>query len=131
MIYFLKSSALAVLVGVSTFLVGTFAAARFYHSHFPLVLLFFVLSSSAIHAGVLASLKESPKRFPAYFMGITGLKLMVYLLSISIYVVIYKEAGIPVLLLFLILYVLFTALELFSLLPKVKSSPNDTALKNR
>jgi uncharacterized membrane protein len=114
-----------------TFLLGHYAHARFYHSHFPLVLLFFVLSSSAIHAGVLASLNENPKRFPAYFMGITGLKLMVYLISISIYVVIYKEAGIPVLLLFLMLYVLFTALELFSLLPKVKSSPKDTTLKNR
>lgn len=129
MSYFLKAFAVAFVVWGLTFLLGHYADTRFYHPHFPFVLLFFVLSTSAIHASILASLKESPKRFPAYFMAITGLKLMAYLLSVSIYVAIYQEAGIPALILFLILYVLFTALELISLLPKVKSSPTESEVK--
>lgn len=122
---------MAIIIWSVTFALGAFVDAKFYHAHFPFVIAFFLMSSVGLHAAIIASLSENPKRFPAYFMGITGLKLMAYLLSISIYVVIYQESGIPVLILFLILYVLFTALELFSLLPKVKNSSPNEEIKKR
>lgn len=118
--YLWKATALGITVLGITFVLGHYADGRLYHPHFPFVTLFFLIGSWAAHQGILASLKENPKRFPAYFMGITGIKMMVYLLAISVYVFVRKEQGIPVVILFLLLYVLFTALELASLIPKVR-----------
>lgn len=127
MSYLLKAFALgAVVLGLSHTL-GQYADARLYHPHFPFVALFFVLGSWATHQGILSSLGENPKRFPAYFMGITGIKMMVYLMGIGIYVFIMQEKGVPAVILFLLLYVLFTVLELLSLMPKVRQkSPSET-----
>jgi len=127
MSYLLKALALAATVLGLSYALGQYADARLYHPHFPFVTLFFVLGSWATHQGILSSLGENPKRFPAYFMGITGIKMMVYLLGISIYVFVMLEEGVPTVILFLLLYVLFTVLELVSLLPRVrKKSPSES-----
>lgn len=122
MSYLLKTLALAASVLGSAYALGQFADPRLYHLHFPFVALFFVLGSWATHQGILSSLGENPKRFPAYFMGITGIKMMVYLLGIGIYISVKREEGVPVVILFLLLYVLFTGLELVSLLPRARQN---------
>jgi len=128
MSYLLKALALGTGVLGMAYALGQYADARLYHPHFPFVALFFVIGSWATHQGILGSLGENPKRFPAYFMGITGIKMMVYLLGISIYVFVMQEAGVPVVILFLLFYVLFTAMELVSLLPRVRQKgPSETA----
>jgi uncharacterized membrane protein len=60
--------------------------------------------------------------FPAYFMGISGIKMLAYMIGIGVYVYIMKDAAVPVIVLFLLLYVLFTGFELISLLPKVQQN---------
>ncbi|MCF8256604.1 MAG: hypothetical protein K9J06_03575 [Flavobacteriales bacterium] len=120
MTYLLKATVVAVAVLATTYLLGQFADSRLYHPHFPFVALFFLLGSWATHQGVIASLGENPKRFPAYFMGIMGIKMLVYLLGVTIYVFIRQEEAVPVVVLFLMFYVFFTALELVSLVPIVR-----------
>lgn len=122
MSYLLKALAVALSVLGITYALGQYADARLYHPHFPFVALFFVIGSWATHQGIIGSLGENPKRFPAYFMGITGIKMMVYLLGIGIYVFVRQEKGVQVVVLFLVLYILFTALELVSLLPRVQQN---------
>jgi hypothetical protein len=125
MSYLMKAVAMGLSVVGITYLLGAYADGRLYHPHFPFVALFFVIGSWATHQGILRSLGENQTRFPAYFMGITGMKMMIYLLGISIYVFVMKEDGVPVVVLFLLFYILFTALELVSLLPRVqKNSPS-------
>ncbi len=125
--YVWKAAALAVTVlGISVAL-GQYADARLYHPHFPFVTLFFLIGSCAAHQGIVASLKEQPKRFPAYFMGISGIKMMVYLMAISIYVFVMTQEAVPVVVMFLVLYVLFTALELTSLIPLASRKSSDAA----
>lgn len=121
MSYLIKAFLLGAFMLCTCWLLGTYADERLYHPHFPFVTLFFLIGSWAAHQGILASLKENAKRFPAYFMGITGIKMMVYLLAISVYVFVMREGAVPVVVLFLALYVLYTALELWSLIPKVRA----------
>lgn len=118
--YALKATSLVLVLWGLTFALGHAVDARLYHAHFPFVLAFFGLSSVALHAGIEAALKENPKRFPAYFMGLSGIKMLVYMLGIGIYVFVQKEESVPIIALFLISYVLFTVLELVSILPKAQ-----------
>ena len=122
MTYFLKALAMAVIIWSVTFALGTMVDAKFYHPHFPFVIAFFLLSSAGLHAAIISSLSENPKRFPAYFMGVSGIKMLAYMIGIGVYVYIMKDAAVPVIVLFLLLYVLFTGFELVSLLPKVQQN---------
>ncbi len=119
MSYIIKASLIAVAVVGVTHLLGSQADARLYHPHFPFVTLFFALSSVAAHEAIVRSLAGNPRRFPAYFMGVSGIKMMVYLVAIGIYVFIHQENAVPVIVLFMLLYVLYTVLELVTLVPKV------------
>ena len=119
MSYIIKALLLALAVVAISHLLGSQADERLYHPHFPFVTLFFALSSVAAHEAIVRSLAGNPRRFPAYFMAVSGIKMMVYLVAIGIYVFIRQEEAVPVIVLFMLLYVLYTVLELVTLVPKV------------
>lgn len=89
--------------------------------HLSLCGLFMFGSSVAVHHFTIKASGERPQLFPTYFMAITGLKMLVYILALGIYVFLYREIGIPVVIMFLILYVTYTILEVISALRILKS----------
>lgn len=88
--------------------------------HLPFVGVFFFLSSVAMHGIVRAASKDNPKRFPTYFMGITGLKMFVYLIVIGLYALLLRDMAIPFTLAFMFFYLAFTTLEVASFLAEAK-----------
>jgi hypothetical protein len=82
--------------------------------------LFMFGTSVAVHHFTVQASKEKPQRFPTYFMAITGLKMMVYIVALGIYVYTFKDAATPVIVTFLILYVVYTILEVTSALSFLK-----------
>lgn len=96
-----------------------FAVPRFQTEHAWFIWGFFVLSTCFIHL-VLMRAVETPKKFIYYFMGITGIKLFAYLMIILIYALIRREAALGFTLVFLIMYFLYTGLEVFALLKHFK-----------
>lgn len=89
--------------------------------HLSLLALFMYGTSMLVHHFTIKASEENPKRFPAYFMAITGLKMMVYVLLLGVYVFVFKETAIPVVIAFLLLYLAFTVLEVFSAVSELKS----------
>jgi di/tricarboxylate transporter len=78
--------------------------------------LFMFGTSVAVHHFTVKASKERPQLFPTYFMAITGLKMMVYIVTLGVYVYIFKDSATPVIITFLTLYVVYTALEVTSAL---------------
>lgn len=89
--------------------------------HLSLLALFMYGTSMLVHHFTIKASEENPNRFPAYFMAITGLKMLVYILVLGVYVFVFKESGIPVVIAFLALYLAFTVLEVASAIAKLKN----------
>jgi hypothetical protein len=77
-------------------------------------------TSVAVHHFTVKASKKRPQLFPTYFMAITGLKMMVYIIALGVYVYIFKDSATPVIITFLTLYVVYTALEVASALSFLK-----------
>jgi hypothetical protein len=89
--------------------------------HLSLLALFMYGTSLLVHHFTVKASEENPKRFPAYFMAITGLKMMAYIIMLGVYVFVFKETAIPVVVAFLLLYLAFTLLEVLSAVSELKS----------
>jgi hypothetical protein len=57
--------------------------------------LFMFGTSVAVHHFTVKASKERPQLFPTYFMAITGLKMMVYIVTLGVYVYIFKDSATP------------------------------------
>lgn len=88
--------------------------------HISLCGLFMYGTSVTVHYSTVQASHERPQRFPAYFMAITGLKMLVYIVALGIYTFIFKESAIPVVITFLFFYVVYTILEVVSALSFLK-----------
>jgi lipid-A-disaccharide synthase-like uncharacterized protein len=88
--------------------------------HLSLCGLFMFGTSVAVHHFTVRASHEKPTLFPTYFMAITGLKMLVYIIALGVYVFIFKDASTPVIITFLSLYVIYTALEVTSALSFLK-----------
>jgi hypothetical protein len=79
---------------------------------------FFLLSTTLMHV-VLVRI-ENPKKFIYYFMGLTGIKLFGYLTIILVYALLKRESALGFTIFFLVMYFLYTGLEVFTLLKHFK-----------
>ena len=85
-----------------------------------LIVLFFMVACTFTHILLTKAAEESPKKFIMYFMTITGVRLFGYLIIILIYAVLKREAALGFTLLFLLMYFLFSAFEVATLLKLFK-----------
>lgn len=109
-------SAMAVCVAINET-----SALQFDTLHISLLGLFMFGSSVLVHYFTIKASEESPRRFPTYFMAITGLKMLAYLFALGAYVFIFRNAALPVVIGFLILYVVYTVLEVASAMKSLRS----------
>lgn len=82
--------------------------------------LFMFGTSVGVHHFTVIASKERAQLFPTYFMAITGIKMMVYIVALGLYVYVFKDAATPVIITFLVLYVVYTVLEVTSALSFLK-----------
>jgi uncharacterized membrane protein len=82
--------------------------------------LFFVTTTFLIHAVLVKVAEKDPRRFVGYFMGITAIKLFGYLIIITIYALIEREAALGFTLWFLVLYLLYSGFEVVMLMKHFK-----------
>lgn len=97
-----------------------FSADRFQSEFMFSLWLFFVFSTALIHLILVKVAEKDPKRFVGYFMGITAIKLFGYLIIITIYALIKREAALGFTLWFLVLYLLYSGFEVVMLLKHFK-----------
>ncbi len=92
----------------------------YYQVILPFVLLFIFLFTTVIHAILLKTARKEPKKLVNRFLMLTGLKMMIYLFIMIIYLIISKQDSAPFLLTFLIVYLVFTIFEISSILSHLK-----------
>lgn len=111
---------ITLLLAVIGYFLFTVVFNPYYQVILPFVLLFIFLFTTVIHAMLLKTARKKPKKLVNRFLMLTGLKMMIYLLIMIIYLVISKQDSAPFLLTFLIVYLVFTIFEISSILSYLK-----------
>lgn len=93
----------------------------YYAEELPWLILFFEVSTILIHYLMTRNGNDNPKRFPAKFMGIQGIKMFVYMLVLVGYSLLLMELALPFVTSFGILYFMFSVLEVRFVLKDLKT----------
>lgn len=86
----------------------------------PLLILLFYFITALVHFALLRITELNPRKFVSYFMVATFLKLMNYMIVIVVYVLTVKTGILAFVLTFFILYLIYTAFEVVTLLSQTK-----------
>ena len=118
--FLLKLTLFSVFTLGLLFLWETYASERFQSNLMFALWVFFVLSTALMHYFLISVSEKNPKLFVGYYMGITAVKLFGYLIIITIYGFIKREAALGFTLWFLALYLLYSVFEVIMLLKYLK-----------
>lgn len=114
--YTLRLLIFSALIAIIAAILYSTVLTSFYLPVFPYVLLFFTLISFLSHYIIVKAGKSRITKFSTSFMGISSLKLFLYLIFIIVYLLIDKTNALVFVLTFFIIYLLFTVFETSSLL---------------
>ena len=118
-----------IIISLILFIAGFFLfitiLKEYFSFSFPVLLLVIFLITVLFHRYLIRSAGESNKKFPAKFLGATGIKMGLYMILIIIYVVLDRENAVPFLLVFMIIYLTFTIFEVISVLKYINSTRNE------
>ncbi len=113
-----------IIISLVLFIAGFFLfitiLKEYFSFSFPVLLLVIFLINVLFHRYLIRSAERSNRKFPIKFMGATGIKMGLYLNLIILFVVFDRENTVPFLLVFMIIYVIFTIFELVSVLDYLK-----------
>ena len=114
--YIIRLLIFSLLIAIIAFALYATVLSRFYLPVMPWVLLFFVLISLATHYILIKSGESRITKFSTSFMGVTSIKLFLYLIFIVVYLINDKSNALVFVISFFILYLLFTVFETSTLL---------------
>lgn len=81
---------------------------------------FFIVVTALIHIVLVRSSEQSPRKFITNFMALSATKLFLYLMVIVIYALLKGKAALGFVILFLVLYFLYSIFEVVTLLKHFK-----------
>lgn len=95
---------------------------KFLHIALFVSIIYFPVASIYFHNVILNQIKLHPQRFVAIFIGKNSLKLLSYLILLVVLLIIFKPLAIPVAILFLLQYFVYTIIELIDMNVKLKET---------
>lgn len=90
----------------------------------PFALALIMIFTLLMHKFLLKGLDGKPNRFINRFIGATGIKLLTYLIAITLYALLNKPDAVPFIVIFLVYYICFSILEITHLLKILKRNSN-------
>ena len=105
-----------ILVSLASVLVFANIPSWHYPAVYPFMLGFFVLTTLLVYHLMLKALDRRPARFVNLFLLTTMLKLFAYLIFMVVYAMLNREVAIPFIVSFFLLYIIYTVVEVISLL---------------
>ena len=114
--YIIRLLIFSLFIALIAFALYATVLSQFYLPVMPWVLLFFVLISLATHYILIKSGESRIAKFSTSFMGVTSIKLFLYLIFIVVYLINDKSNALVFVISFFILYLLFTVFETSTLL---------------
>jgi hypothetical protein len=96
-------------------------------SHFPVtgypfVLIYFFLITLLFHLYILKSYREAPGKFTTRYLGANGIKMLVYMISAGVYLLLNRKEVVQFLVYFFSLYLFFTIFEIREILTYLKKN---------
>ena len=89
------------------------------------IIALFLIVTLIFHILLVNSSKKRVNKFVQRFLTFTSAKLLLYLIIIVAYIFLNKENAVPFLVIFLILYMIYTFFEIFSILKYIKSNSSE------
>ncbi|HJZ40907.1 MAG TPA: hypothetical protein VJ203_11110 [Bacteroidales bacterium] len=102
-----------------------------YFSFFPVLILIFFLINTGFFTFFHSALKRSDNLFVRSFMITTGIKLLLYLILILAYVLTSPRSAIPFSITLSVLYIAYTAYDLYVMLTLLKRKKENNTLPNQ
>ena len=114
--FILNITVITIVLTLTGWLIFSQLIPQYYLPVFPFLLVFFVATAIAIHAYQLQLAKKDTAKFARSNMVITFLKLFLYSAVAIVYIAVDTKNAKPFVVCFVLLYVVFTVFEVFSLL---------------
>jgi len=99
-----------------------------YFSFFPFLVAIFFLVNSLVFVLFYRALNKSHNQFIRSFMLSTGIKLMTYMALVLVYVLSFPKFAVPFAITLSVLYILYTAYDLFIMLSLLKRKKEKAVL---
>jgi hypothetical protein len=119
---------LSVLLGAGGYLLFRGLLPTYYFSFFPFLVLIFLIVNSVVFLIFYRSLDKSNSQFIRSFMLSTIIKLMTYLILVLVYVLVFPKSAIPFAITLSVLYIIYTAYDLFIMLSLQKRKKEKAVL---
>jgi hypothetical protein len=116
-----------ILLGVGLLVFKLFLA-DYYFAFFPVLILIFLLINSGFFVLFIPTLDKSNTQFVRSFMLTTGIKLMLYLILILVYVLTAPQSAVSFSVTLTILYIAYTAYDLYIMLTLLKRRKEKNSL---
>jgi len=118
--FILRLTILSLALGVLVFILNWLLPSGIISPATPYLIILFYLITAIVHYVLLRITALNPRKFVGYFMLATSLKLMNYLIVVVVYVFYVKEGILSFILTFFILYIIYTVLEVATILVQTK-----------
>ncbi len=119
---------LSVLLAAGGILLFRAWLSPYYFSFFPWLILIFLVVNSLVFFIFYRSLNKSNNQFIRGFMLSTIIKLMTYLILVLVYVLSFPKSAIPFAITLSVLYIVYTAYDLFIMLSLLKRKKEKSIL---
>lgn len=111
--FLIKSTVLTIII----FLLGTILYSTilkpYYLTVLPVFVLFFFAVTNLVHAYLLKIAVKAGSKFTSQYMAVSFIKMFFYLAVAIVFVIFNKETAKPFLLNFLLLYIIYTFIEVY------------------
>jgi hypothetical protein len=111
---------LSIILGLAALIIDHFLPSGIISGVFPYLIILFFIITAIVHYVLLRISALNPRKFVAYFMLATFLKLLNYMIVVVVYVLVVKEGVLTFILNFFILYIIYTVMEITSILTQTK-----------
>jgi len=117
----IASIMLAITITISQILFSTIFVTYFFPARI-ISIVFVWLVTCVSYYWVMKTVTDKPKAFMRVFMLQTTVKLLLYMACIVVYLILFRQDGVPFTLHFLVVYLIFAIFEVLSILKFVRLS---------
>ncbi len=122
--FLVQSTILTIIVFATGVLLYSTILSQYYLKILPFVVLFFYAVTNLVHAYLLKIAGNSGSRFTSQYMAVSFVKMFFYLGVAIVFVILHREIAKTFIANFLVLYVLYTALEVYQISKFIKQKGN-------
>ena len=99
----------------------TFVLPESYFPLFPIIPAFLFIVTLLVHVYQVRASAGDSRKFTSKYLGAMGLKILIYLCFIIIFLLVVDSSVVPFLISFLVMYIAFTIFEVISILNSLKN----------